>query len=104
MNWYTVTFGPPPGPAPVTMSGRPLPWTSPAATRTPPVKFGSKAKKLSRNISSAAKTLTSGPPPASAAVTNTLLGSGVQLLGGGGDAGELICTVTGVEALPAKAA
>ena len=30
-----------PAPAPVTMSGRPSPFTSPTATRTPPRKFGS---------------------------------------------------------------
>ena len=36
-----VDVGPPPGPGPVMMSGMPSPLTSPAATRTPPVKFGS---------------------------------------------------------------
>ena len=39
----TRTCGAAPGPAPVTMSVRPSPLTSPAATRTPPVKPGSNA-------------------------------------------------------------
>src|SRR5205823_1596181 len=74
----TTTFGPPPGPAAQITSGKPSPFTSPTATRTPPVKWLSKAKKLLRNVPSAARIFTSGPPPASAAVTNTLLGSGVH--------------------------
>ena len=39
MPLKTSTCGPPPGPAPVTMSAKPSPLTSPAATNTPPVKF-----------------------------------------------------------------
>src|SRR5262245_39949825 len=79
----TMTLGPPPGPAAQMTSGKPSPLTSPTATRTPPANFESKAKKPARKEPSALKTLTSGPPPASAAVTNTLAGSGKPLDGAG---------------------
>src|SRR5262249_44973578 len=45
------------------------PLTSPTATRTPPVKPAGKARKLVTSaLVRASKTLTSGPPPASAPV------------------------------------
>src|SRR5712692_7167683 len=61
--------GPPPGPGAVIMSGTPSPLTSPTATRTPPVKFLSYAKKLNFTaFVAASNTTTFGPPPASAPV------------------------------------
>ena len=64
-----LTCGPPPGPAPVTMSTRPSPLTSPAATVTPPPKLPSKAKKLASSAPVVPlNALTCGPPPAPGAV------------------------------------
>ncbi len=66
----TRTCGPPPGPAPVMMSARPSPLTSPAATCTPPAKrrvVGEEAAPA-RCKSVPLKTRTCGPPPGPAPV------------------------------------
>src|SRR2546427_186622 len=77
----TATSGPPPGPAAPTTSALPSPSTSPAATRTPPVKDGSKAKNLKSGRPVASETITSGPPPAPAPVAMTFRGTGVTVIG-----------------------
>src|SRR2546425_1179894 len=59
----TRTFGPPPGPAPVMISARPSPSTSPAATNTPPRNPGSYAMKPATRRPPLRKTRTFGPPP-----------------------------------------
>ncbi len=61
---HTRTCGPPPGPAPVMMSARPSPLTSPAATKTPPENAGSYAKNPAISVSvTPSHTRTCGPPP-----------------------------------------
>ena len=59
-----VTCGPPPAPAPTTISVRPQHADGPPATKTPPVNDAANAKKFwSRLPSLPLKTFTSGPPP-----------------------------------------
>src|SRR5262249_33902169 len=65
-----LTWGPPPGPAPVTISAFPSPVKSAAATHTPPTNPGANAKKLASSApDTPSNTLTCGPPPAQALVT-----------------------------------
>src|SRR5205085_643787 len=66
----TSTCGPPPAPAPVTMSALPSPFTSPAATNTPPENDGAYAKndRITAPVAPS-NTSTCGPPPGPAPVT-----------------------------------
>ena len=72
----TWTWGPPPGPAPVIISGTPSPLISAVATKMPPVNRGSYAMKLRRTEPSVPlKTWTWGPPPGPAPVMISALPS-----------------------------
>src|SRR5205823_1340664 len=59
----TVTTGPPPLPAPQTMSSRPSPSMSPTATFTPPVNDGSNALNWLSRLPPVSNTRTTGGEP-----------------------------------------
>src|SRR5437868_6060919 len=66
------TWGPPPGPAPVTTSSPgDTGFTLPDATYTPPGKFGAYAYHPRTFVPSVRNTSTAGPPPGPAAVTTS---------------------------------
>src|SRR5207253_1694383 len=65
-----TTEPPPPPPGPVMISALPSPFTSPAATYTPPENIALYAKKLAASVPSVRNAFTCGPPPAPAPATD----------------------------------